>query len=211
MPNGHVLELSTLPARHPPIGEALLHAFGPPAIIRLSVDPSAQPAGTMTRSVDVDWVPLPGANPAGQVQRDIGWNGLQNIVDTVCVQLPMTVNAQTLTEQAAIAVMALLISDLEDGCLQSVLQIGSGSDYLLLPRKGSNPIPVEVSGVREDATGNASRARLSEKKVQVLTRSDVGHVSVTTFAHAGGSIVHSYLHYVNRGRKKKGRKKGKTK
>jgi hypothetical protein len=159
----------------------------------------------MSRRVDVDWITRPGTNPAVQVHRDVGWNGLQYL-NNVCAQLPMTVNAQTLTEQAAVGVMALLIHDLEGGVLQNVLPIGSGGDYLILHRRGGNPIQVEVSGIRDDATGNASRARLTQKSVQVLTHSMAGYASVTTFSHPAGAIVHCYLHYVRQGRKRGGRK-----
>ncbi len=208
MPNGRVLELSSLPARHPPIGHALLQAYAPAAIVRLRIDPTPQPPDTMVRSVDVDWITRPGTNPAVSERRDIGWNGLEGFLAAACIQLPITVNAHTLTEQAAIAVMALLISDLEGGVVQSVFQIGSGADYLILPRRSSNPIQVEVSGIRYDASGNASRARLAQKSAQVLTNSEVGYASVTTFSHSASVIVHSYLHYVRRQRKGKGGRKG---
>jgi hypothetical protein len=183
-----------------------LHAFGPPAVIRLNIDPNAQPAGTMTRRIEVDWLSPPGTSPAVQDQRILGWNGLQDFLGNLCVQLPMTVNSQTLTEQAAIGVMALLISDLKGEVLQRVLPIGSGGDYLILLRGSRKPAQVEVSGIHSDATGAASRARLAQKSAQVLSKSAVGYASVTTFAHASESVVQSYLHYVRRLRKKGGRK-----
>jgi hypothetical protein len=104
--------------------------------------------------------------------------------------------------------MALLIHDLEGGVLQEVLQIGSGGDYFVLVKRAKKPIQVEVSGIREDLHGGPSRSRLREKTTQVLTHSKVGYASVTTFSHPAGAIVHSYLHYVRRQRKKKGRMKG---
>ena len=206
MPNGCLLELSSLPARHPPIGEALLHAFGPSAIIRLSIDPTPQPAGTMARGVEIDWLKRPGTNPAGRVQRDIGWKDLDHL-GNVCTQLSVTVNAQGLTEHAAVGIMALLIHDLEGAVLQSVLPIGSGGDYLVLIRGARKAVQVEASGVREDATGSASRARLAQKSEQVLTKIKAGYASVTTFSHSAASVVHSYLHYVCRQVKRKGKKK----
>src|SRR5262245_32090905 len=105
MPNGPILELAPLPLRHPPIGEALLHEFGPAAIIRLCTDPTPQAPGTMSRGVEVNWLPRPGNNVATQVHRDIGWTGLQSL-QRVCIQLPLTVNGRTLTEKAAIGVVA---------------------------------------------------------------------------------------------------------
>jgi hypothetical protein len=165
----------------------------------------------MIRGVDVNWITRPGTKPAAQVHRDIGWSGLEDLLDKLCAQLPMTLNAQTLTEQAAVGIMTLLIHDLEGGVLQWVLPIGAGGDYLALPRGARNPIQVEVSGIRDDTSGNASRTRLAQKAAQVLTHSQIGYASVTTFSHSAGAIVHSYLHYVRRQQKGKGGRKGKRK
>jgi hypothetical protein len=138
MANGVVLELSTLPARHPPMGEALLQMYAPQAMVRLCIDPTPQPAGTMSREIEVDWLRHPGKEAATHQQRAVGWTGLEHHLNTLCVQLLVTVNDRTLTEQAAVGVLALLISDLEGAVLQTVLQIGSGGDYLIR-RKGQVP------------------------------------------------------------------------
>jgi hypothetical protein len=131
-------------------------------------------------------------------------------MDTLCVQSRIAVSEHDLTEFAAIGVMALLIHDLEGGVLQNVLPIGSGGDYLVIPREAESPIQVEVSGIQVDLNGADSRSRLSRKSTQVLSHSTVGYASVTTFSHPTGPIVHSYLHYVSRPRTtKKGRKKRK--
>ena len=204
MPNGHLLELSSLVPRHPPTGAALLHIFAPAAIVRLAIDPTPQPPGTMTRRIEVNWLRRPGNTPATQAHRDLGWNGLQHYLGTLCVQLPLTVNDRTLTEQAAIAVLALLIHDLEGGVLQSVLPIGSGGDYLVRLRGDNSFLQVEVSGVKADADGSLSGPRLREKSQQVLTHRRVGYASVTTFAYRPEAVVHSYHHYVKR--KKRGKK-----
>jgi hypothetical protein len=164
----------------------------------------------MKREVVVDWITRPGTSPVVGVNREVGWSGLPASTDLLCVQLPRTVNAHTLTEQAAVGVMALLIHALEGGVLQDVLPIGSGGDYFVISREANRPIQVEVSGIREDLNGAAARSRLSQKSAQVLSHSTVGYASVTTFAHPTGPIVHSYLHYVSRPRTtKKGRKKRK--
>jgi hypothetical protein len=112
-----------------------------------------------------------------------------------------------LTEQAAVAVMALLVHDLEGGIIQRVLQIGSGGDYLVLTRRARKPDQVEVSGVQEDTDGSAAKRRLGEKTDQVLTHCKVGFASVTTFAHSQPPTAHSYLHFVRRTRKKRRRRK----
>jgi hypothetical protein len=190
----------------PHVGEALLrpHAFA--AIIRLRLDPTLLPAGTMSREVTVDWVQKPGKNSPQQLQRELGWDAIAD-VDGLCVQYRMTFNDHDLTEQAAIAVMALLIHDLQGGVLQRVLQIGSGGDYLVLTRRARKPDQIEVSGVQQDTDGSAAKRRLGEKTDQVLTHCKLGFASVTTFAHSQPSIVHSYLHFVRRKRKKRKRRK----
>jgi hypothetical protein len=130
MANETVLELSTLPARHQRLGAALLSAYAPATIVRLSIDPTPQ-AGTLSREVEVNWLRRLGRRSAERIRRRIGWSDVQEGVKRVCEQLPYTKNAQDLTEEAAIGVAALLIHDLEEGVLQTVLPIGSGGDYLV--------------------------------------------------------------------------------
>lgn len=201
MPNGHVLELATLPARHPLIGDALLRQFAGSVIFRLSIYPTPQPPAMIKRTVTVHRIARPGTKPAIQEDCDIGWSGLPSYNRDYCVRLSRTVNEHDVTEQAAIGVMALLIHELEGGVLQQVLPIGSGGDYLVLPRGARHPIQVEVSGIREDRNGSASQSRLRQKCDQVLTASKAGYASVTTFSHPAGPIVQSWLHYVEKGRK----------
>jgi len=206
MPNGHVLELVSLPVCQPRVGAALLRAHAIAAIIRLRLDPTQLPTGTMSREVTVDWVQKQGNSAPVQVQRGIGWAGIPD-ADRACSQYRITLNDHDLTEQAAIAVMALLIHDLEGGVLQRVLPIGSGGDYLVVTRGAKKADQVEVSGIRDDATGYQSRTRLNQKTAQVLTKSRAGFASVTTFAHSKGSIVHGYLYFVRRGSKKRRKRK----
>ena len=112
----------------------------------------------------------------------IGQSGIREGLRRVCEQLPYSRNAYDLTEEAAVGIAALLIRDLEGSVRQSVLQIGSGGDYLLQV-EASAPIRLEVSGVLMDETGRDAVARLREKTGQVLERVRVGLVSVTTFRH----------------------------
>jgi hypothetical protein len=206
MPNGHVLELATLPTRQPRVGEALLRAHALAAVIRLRVAPTPLPTGTMSREVTVDWVRKPGNNRARQLQREIGWTGIADI-ETSCDQYRITFNDHDLTEQAAVAVAALLIHDLQGGVIQRVLQIGSGGDYLVRTRRSKKPDQIEMSGIQEDTDGSEAKKRLRKKSEQVLTQCKAGFVSVTTFARSQPPTVHSYLHFVRRRRKKRKRRK----
>jgi hypothetical protein len=207
MPNGHALELSTLPTNHPRVE---WEYFIVSTILRLSLDPTTLPSGTMERTVAVDWLAQPGGGTPQTVTRVIGWNNLPDRRDK-CTLWPFTFNANDITEAAAIGVMALLIHDLEGAEIQRVLQIGSGGDYLLIV--GSEQIQVECSGIRSDPNGSASRSRLAQKCQQVLSNSRSGFASVTTFSHGPGEDVHSYLHFVSaapkprKGRGKKRRRK----
>jgi hypothetical protein len=97
----------------------------------------------------------------------------------------------------------LLIHDLEEGVLQTVLPIGSGGDYLVRVSGKASFIQLEASGVRVDETGSASASRLQQRTEQVLTHARTGFVSVTTFSHGPGAVVHSYQHFVRRGRQRK--------
>lgn len=212
MPNGHVLELATLPTAHPRCGEALLVQCATSTIIRLSIDPTALPAGTMSRAVEVNWLPRPGSGTASQEHRGIGWAGLTDYAGDLAVQWNITIPPQDITEQAAIAVMALLLHDLARGEIIQVLSIGSGGDYVVRVRGLKWWIQAECSGISADPNGSRSRATLKRKKAQVLTHSRAGFAGVTTFSHPQGDIVHSYLHYVcKKRRKRKGKRKKSTK
>jgi hypothetical protein len=196
MPNGHtVLELASLPERHPVIGTALLHTYAPSLIVRLRDSPTRQPPDTMDREVEINHRRRGGDGSEVILSRRFGWSGLDPEVARVCEQLPRTKNRNALTEDAAIAAAALLIHDLENGTLETVLQIGSGGDYLVRIPELSTPIQIEISGVTEDPSGSESRMRLNRKSDQVLSRARVGFVSITTFSHGPQGIVHSYLHF----------------
>lgn len=206
MPDGSVLELNSLPDRHPRV--ALLEAVATSTIVRLSLDPTALPDGTMSRAVSVDWMARPGGGPVVAVARQIGWGGVPAHVADACVLWPLTKNANDITEEAAIGVMALLLHDLERAEIRSVLQIGSGGDFVVAI-DGQPPTQAECSGVREDPTGSLSADRLRRKCEQVLTKSSAGFAAITAFRHGPGHGVHSHLRFVTapRPRTRKPRRK----
>jgi hypothetical protein len=213
---GPILELATLPARHPKLGETLLDLFGAQLVLRLRLDPIRQPDDAHKREVMVDRI----ASTTGSVRqseiREIGWSGLPEFSKDYCIRVTHTINERRITEDAAIAVMGLLIHELEGVSIESVLQIGSGGDYLVKLSKNEQSVQVEVSGIREDLAGNISELRLREKRAQVLVKSDVGYVSVTTFHRAANGGPHSFLHFAEKGDRKRSRgreskKKGKDK
>jgi hypothetical protein len=209
MANGGPIELASLLQRHPRCGDALLNLFGAQVVLRLALDPVRQARGTLVRDVAVDRrSPSTGGHQVREAHQ-IGWHGLPQYSEDYCIRVSRTVNAERLTEDAAIGVMALLIHALEGVTIQEVLQIGSGGDYLIV-LGGRRRVQVEVSGIREDAGGSESGSRLTRKTHQVLSHSPAGYVSVTTFHLPSAGGVHSYLHYAEQARSPKGRKgKGK--
>jgi hypothetical protein len=209
MPNGHILELSTLPTLHPRCGDVLLARYATSTIVRLSVDPTPRPSSTISREITVNWLDRPGSATSVQVQREIGWSNLAHH-SAQAVQCLRTIPERVITEDAAIVVMALLLHDLAQGEIREVLEIGSGGDYLVLVPGLKRSIQMEVSGVKEDATGRKSRSRLAQKKKQVLTKCRAGFASVTTFSHTQGAIAHNYLHYVSKRPRKRKRTKVKS-
>lgn len=177
---------------HPRV--SILRAYGTSTIVRLSLDPIAVPSGTMERTVAVNWMSRVGTG-CQQTNREIGWSCVPREITDECPRWINTINAQDITEGAAIGVMALLIHDLEQAEIVNVLQIGSGGDYLLTI-KGNPQLQAESSGVHIDDKGYLSTARLTQKTQQVLTKCSAGFVSITAFSHTENQQVHSYLHYV---------------
>ncbi len=173
MSKGTILELSSLPARHPTTGAALLESCAASVIVRLSIDPTLQPAGTMSRGLQVSWRRRLGRGAAEQILRDIGWRDQERRA-TACEQLPITRNAEDITETASIGIAALPMHDIEGGDFQTVLPIGSGGDYLVRVSGQDSFIQLEMSGLRVDETGSNAAARLSEKADQVLSKALVG-------------------------------------
>jgi len=206
MANGPVIELDSLPSRHPKTGAAFLKQCAAACVLRLSMDPTQLPAGIKVREIVVDRLTPGTAREPWQDLRLLGWGGTTGVSEDDCVRLSITFNERRITEDAALAIMALLIHELEGLTVERVLPIGSGGDYLLSMRRWGKPTQVEVSGIREDLSGRRSRSRLAEKREQV----PAGFASVTTFSRQGASGVHSYLHYVEK-LPLRGTKKGKGK
>jgi hypothetical protein len=190
------LELATLPTRHPEVGLAFLRQCGTAAVLRLSIDPFRMPGDAKAREIIIDRVTRGRPEASTVENREIGWSGLDGATDEDCIRLNRAFNERRITEDAAIAVMALLIDELEGMTVEAVLQIGSGPDYFLRLKGKRSHLPVEVSGIREDASGGKSSSRLGEKRQQVLKKNAAGFVSVTTFSHLQTKSLHSYLHYV---------------
>jgi hypothetical protein len=119
-----------------------------------------------------------------------------------CADMVFMVSERTLTEEAAVAVFALLISELEHGRITALAPLGSGADYWAEVDGGATAILTEVSGIRRD-DGWECAVRLAEKRAQVLRAETtrVGFVSVTAFSRGTNSAVHSYLHFVKKKRK----------
>ena len=202
MMNGQTLQLADLPTRQPNVGSALLRTHAIAAVIRLSLDPSPSPSGTMSREVKVEWARKTGNEHSTTLIKEIGWDDVPDLVEGLAT-FPLTWNDHELTEYAAIALMALLIENLEGGILERVLQIGSGGDFLVLTRRARKHDQIEVSGIRKDTDGQETRRRLTKKSSQVLTGCDSGFASVTAFSHPPDAVVHSCLHYVRRRKKRK--------
>ena len=166
-------------------------------IVWMTRDPTRMATGTMHRAVSVSWLAHPGGGDAEQIQRTLGWSGIPHLGnEDLLLQWEVGVPAQDVTEQAAIAALALLIHDLGQGEILGALSIGSGGDYLVKLVGVRNQVQAESSGVREDRTGVESRSRLTKKKTQVLSKSAAGFAAVTTFHHPPDGVVQCYLHYV---------------
>ena len=189
-----VLELRDLPANHPSV--EILVGYGTSTICRLSIDPTELPAETMACQVEVEWEPRAGGG-LQKLTRWIGWEGVPPILTDARWRWPFTKNASDITEEAAVGVTAMLVHDLENGRVTTVLQIGSGGDYLLTMGDGQK-LQVECSGIRVDPSGSSATKRLKEKCDQVLSKADHGIASVTAFSHGAGQGVYSYLHYTVR-------------
>ena len=190
-----VLELRTLPTIHPKA--SILLDCGTSTIVRLSLDPTELPSGTMDREVIVDWLSLQHNDKPQDCIVKIGWTDVPQLIMDGCETWTATKNAPDITEQAAIGVMALLIHHLEKAEIQCVLQIGSGGDYLLVVN-GLPPMQIESSGIYEDPQGSRSSARLKDKSVQVLTNCTTGFASVVAFSHSPNRDVYCKLHYVTK-------------
>jgi hypothetical protein len=189
---GPTIEIASIDERH--AKSVLLEQLGPAIILRLAVDPVRMPAGVLKRAVVVDRIsPASGVVRWSEV-REIGWANLPDHLDR-CEEISGILNEQRITEDAAIGVMLLLIHELEGAVLTRVLQIGGGGDYLVNLPDRSEPVQVEVRGVKTGTPGRAS-SRLGEKRRQIR---GAGFISVTTFQRGETEAAHSYLHFVTPG------------
>jgi hypothetical protein len=207
MSNALALELASLASRHPELA-LLSHAIM--AVIRLKLDPtpSIALAGDLVgRKITVSHRPK-GAVGDTLHEREIGWAGV-GFTESLGIRITNTYNDQAITENAAIAVMALLAHEIEGIVLKRVLPIGSGGDYAAI--YSGHPIQVEVSGIKQGHPSD-SHSRLREKREQVLKQSPIGIASVTTFYQicSGGGVVHSFLHYVESNNTVKASRKGRS-
>jgi hypothetical protein len=189
---GPIIEIETIDKRHDML--VLLELFGTKMILRLGVDPVRVAPGVLKRAMVVDRIsPEPGKGRWEEV-REIGWANLPDQLDR-CEQVPEVINEPQITQDAAVGVMFLLIHELEGIVSPTVLQIGSGGDYLVTLSGKRGQVQVEVSGVKSGKPGRAS-SRRGEKLKQVR---GPGFVSVTTFQHGESGAAHSYLHFDNPG------------
>ncbi len=195
-----VLEIDTLPQRHPNLGVPFRDLVASRVVIRLSIDPVRISSATRQRGIAVDRVSPKTKFMQVSQQCEIGWNRLPNVSEEYCEQLKLSINAERITEDAAIGIDPLLIHELEGCTISSVLQIGSGGDYLIFKTGGGVGTQVEVSGIREDPNGSKGPVRLREKCQQVLQKTTCGFASVTTFSRLEAATPHSYLHYVKSGK-----------
>jgi hypothetical protein len=185
---GPTIEVATIDKRH---GRSiLLKQLGTAIIHRLGVDPVRVAPGVLKREITVDRIsPASGSVRCKEI-REIGWADLPDHLDR-CEEIASILNEQRITEDAAIGVMLLLIHELEGAVLDDVLEIGKGGDYLVKLSDRSEPVQVEVSGIRIGTAGEAS-TRLGKKRGQVR---GAGFVSVTTFQQGRTGVAYSYLHF----------------
>ena len=102
---------------------------------------------------------------------------------------------RTITEDAAIGVIALLLHDLEEFRIRRVLPIGGGGDYHLELEDGT-VTQLECSGIYIDPDGHRSHDRLQTKLAQVLKQSADGFAAVATFSRTVTQEAHCFLHFV---------------
>ena len=181
------LELSELNEMHPRL--CLLESFGAATIYRLKIDPTSIASDAKERPLEVTH-----RNDSKSVV--VGWSDLPELITSAVERIGYTENEQTITERAAIGILALLVNRLEGIVIESVSLIGSGGDYFIYCNAKNAATMVECSGIRIDETGTLSRSRLKVKGKQVLSRgADAGFASVTAFRYGRERIVHSYLDY----------------
>lgn len=208
-----VIELRTLPGRHPQLGMVGLNEFGPKVILRLGIEPLAAAAGLRKRGITIDRVSRTGSGTQVREEREIGWDNLPQFSADDCRRLSVSLPEDRLTEDAAIGVMFLLIHELEGMEVLSVLQVGESGDYLVVSKDNGKRFGVEVSGIRRDEGKSETSSRQKKKTDQLLAHTHAGYVSVTAFQYGNDASAFSVLHFVTRPRqaaKTKSRKRRKA-
>ena len=185
----------------------MVRRYAPSLIYRLGIDPVPEPAVASEREVQIDLVRRPGGGTPEALTRTISWAGMDESAN-MAVSIKRCISDQVATEDAAIGVMALLVSDLGGAELNSVLPIGTSADYQLEWVELGEEGPLEVSGLRHARSQSDSSGRLAVKTEQILTGNRAGYVSVSTFQYPPTGAVHSYLHFVRRRPGPKAKKKG---
>jgi len=201
MANWTVLELASLAERHPQL--AFYEMYGLEAVIRLSLDPVRSRATVARRTVAVEYLAA-GATEPVLLTRELDWAG--SFTEGVCTQGWRTGPERDITEKAALVVMALLIHDIAGIEIQEVERASTGPDYTAAVVQSGETTWVEVSGIREDDLSTA-RARVREKREQLLENYPHGYVSVTTFSLLPGRELYSFLHCVGTPPRSKSRKR----
>ena len=186
-----VLKLSSLLERHPgDPGVSLLHLFGPCAPMRLTAAD-----GETARRVTVRWTPRDRRRNEQTRPFIIDWTNCPQIWGHAAASRTDLASPNTVTEFAAIAVMGLLIHELETAVVEEVLPIGSGGDYNV--RVGRKSFQVEASGVKADTTGHETAKRILQKSRQVLKRQKQAFAFVTTFEYKAIGVYSQLLFVPN--------------
>jgi tetratricopeptide (TPR) repeat protein len=190
------IEVGSLREKHPRFADLLLSRHAPPLLYRLGIDPEPPPPVGEQRNVLVSFIRCPGDAAACEVRCVVGWGSTNEEIKRTATTIGYTLPEQDANEDAAIGLMALLVSDLAGGVLHSVLSIGTSADYLIELASDGVLLPMEVSGIGTARSPGESVDRLRRKTRQLLTGHEAGYVSVSTFKHPSFDAVHSYLHYV---------------
>jgi hypothetical protein len=128
----------------------------------------------------------------------IDWNSRPGIPDQWLEEFSSQFNEKEVTERAAVAVMALLVSVLMKYRVLYILPEGVAGDWQTISETGII-YPIEVSGIAVDEDGHELSSRLSGKKRQFLRyMPERGYVSVTAFAYRTPPRVESVLRYFGR-------------
>jgi hypothetical protein len=110
----------------------------------------------MQRAVTVNWVHRPGDSRPETATCNVGWANLPPEILQSAVIWTETKNEQTITEEGAIGLIALLIHELENAKIKRVVPIDRGGDYYL-ELQDLTETQVECSGVKVDMHGNETR------------------------------------------------------